>query len=265
MHPRLAIHEICFPEDMPTEAILAWAASHGIASVGLFSQRHKDGWEREIAAVRNSPTRIAYLCHSPMFSLHDPSTWDKSTQKLKATIDAARAMGTSLIYTTTGPTSRLDFEEAVDALCRAIIPARTYAAEHGITLLTETTNPLFRFAHFLHTFQDTVDVAAAAGIGVCLDLHPTWHERGLRQKITSAIDTIGLVQVADQAPRNMALIRDVVGEGVVPIESLLALLFEAGYDGMIDLELIGRPRETMLDDALRSAERLSAILTRIGA
>jgi hypothetical protein len=36
----------------------------------------------------------------------------------------------------------------------------------------------------------------------------------------------------------MALIRDVVGDGIVPIESLLALLFEAGYDGMIDLELI---------------------------
>jgi sugar phosphate isomerase/epimerase len=117
----------------------------------------------------------------------------------------------------------------------------------------------------LHTFQDTVDVAAAAGIGVCLDLHPTWHERGLRQRILSSIAKIDLVQVADQAPRNVTMARDVVGEGIVPIEGLLALLFEAGYDGRVDLELLGRPQATMLDDILRSAERLSTILTRIGA
>jgi sugar phosphate isomerase/epimerase len=265
MHPRLAVHEICFPDDMDTEAILAWAAGHDIPSVGLFSQRHRKGWDREIANVANSTTSIAYLCHSPMFNLDDPSTWDASTQKLKATVDAACAMGTSVVYTTTGPTGRLEFEEAVDALCCAIVPARTYAAARGIKLLTETTYPTFRFAHFLHTFQDTVDVAAAAGIGVCLDLHPTWHERGLRQRILSSIAKIDLVQVADQAPRNMTMARDVVGEGIVPIEGLLALLFEAGYDGRVDLELLGRPQATMLDDILRSAERLSTILTRIGA
>jgi len=265
MHPRIAVHEICFPDNMDTPAILAWAAEHEISSVGLFSKRHRKGWDQAIASVAASSTSIAYLCHSPMFNLEDPSTWDTSTQRLEATIDAACAMGTSLVYTTTGPTGRLEFEAAVEALCHAIVPARTYAASRGIKLLTETTHPLFRFTHFLHTFQDTVDVAAAAGLGVCLDLHTNWHERGLRQKILASIANIDLVQVADQAPSNISLSRDVVGEGIVPIESLLSLLFDAGYDGRIDLELMGRPQATMLDDIRRSAETLSTILTRIGA
>jgi sugar phosphate isomerase/epimerase len=264
MHPRIAVHEVSFPNAMDVDAILAWAAAHEIPNVGLFSLRRRAGWKEAVPKVTTQLTSIAYLCHASMFALDDPASWDASTRALVATIDAAVSMGTSIVYATTGSAGRLAFEDAADALSRAIVPARVYAVSQGVKLLTETANPLFGFTHFLHTFQDTVDVAAAAGLGVCLDLHPTWHERGIRRKIVAAIKKIDLVQVSDHIPRNMTVTRDVIGTGIVPIEALLGTLFEAGYQGKVDLELFGRPQETALEDILRSAERLSEILSRLG-
>jgi sugar phosphate isomerase/epimerase len=264
MHPRIAVHEVSFPSTMNVEAILAWAAAHQIANIGLFSLRRGAGWQEAVAMVPAHPTSVAYLCHASMFTLDDPASWAASTRALVGTIDAAVAMGTPIVYATTGPAGRLDFEGAADALSRAVGPAREYAAKRGVKLLTETANPLFGFTHFLHTFQDTLDVAAAAGLGVCLDLHPTWHERGIGRKIAAAINEIHLVQVSDHVPRNMSVSRDVVGTGIVPIEAILSTLFEAGYDGKVDLELFGRPPETALDDILRSAERLSEMLSHLG-
>jgi sugar phosphate isomerase/epimerase len=265
MHPRISVHEVSFPGTMDVDAILSWAASHGIAAVGLFSLRRRGGWDEAIARVKSYPISIAHLCHASMFILDDPSSWDASTQSLLATIDAAVAMSTSIVYATTGPAGRLDFEGAAEALSKAVIPARDYAASQGVKLLTETSNPLFGFTHFLHTLDDTIQVATDAGLGLCLDLHPTWHERAIRAKIVSAIDQIHLVQVSDYIPRNMTVTRDVVGAGIIPLEALLGTVFDAGYDGLVDLELFGRPQETALADIEKSVENLSEILVRLGA
>jgi sugar phosphate isomerase/epimerase len=265
MHKRIAVHEVSFPAEMDIGAILTWAAQYDIPSIGLFSLRRTNGWGEAVAKVAASPVSVAYLSHASMFTLDDPESWDASTARLKETIDAAKAMGAPMVYGTTGPAGRLDFEEAVEALCRAIVPAREYAAEQGVKLLTETTNPLLGFTHFLHTFRDTVAVAAAAGIGLCLDLHPTWHEPRLRAQFAEVIGQISLVQVSDHVPRNMTVSRDVIGEGIIPIEGLLKTLFDAGYDGPVDLELFGRPSETALQDIQKSTERLTTILNNIGA
>lgn len=265
MHSRIAVHEVSFPDTMDVGAILDWAASHRIANVGLFSLRRQGaGWDQAIAAVASSPVSIAYLCHASMFTLEAPDSWAASSRSLMTTIDAAAAMNSPLVYATTGPAGQLEFDEAVEALTSAIQPALEHARSRGVTLLTETANPLFRFTHFLHSFQDTIDAAAAAGIGLCLDLHPTWHERGIRNKIRTVAGAIKLVQVSDYIPRNMTVARDIVGDGIIPMERLLGTLFEAGYDGVVDLELFGRPKETALNDILRSTENLGAMLRRLG-
>lgn len=249
---------------MDVDAILQWASVHGLKGVGLFSLRRQGNWAAAISSVQASPVSVPYLCHAAMFTLDNPASWDASARAFMDTIDVAKAMGARMVYATTGPAGRLEFDEAVDALSLAIVPVREHAAAQGIKLLTETTNPLMCFTHFLHTFEDTVRVATALDIDVCLDLHPTWHERGIRDKIVAASNKIGLVQVSDHVPRNMTISRDVVGDGIVPIERFLQTIFEAGYNGPVDLELFGRPDETALDDLLRSAEHLTKILHHLG-
>jgi sugar phosphate isomerase/epimerase len=264
LHPSISVHEVCFPATFSVSDILAWAEENGIGHVGLFSLRRGGDWSGAIKDVAASPVNVAYLSHASMFQLDDPESWPASTARLIATIDAAHAMGTPLVYGTTGPAGRLEFEEAVEALSRAIVPVRAYAEDLGVQLLIETTQPNFCFTHFIHSFQDTVDVAEQVGIGICLDLWPTWHERGIRQRIAAVASRVALIQVADHVPRNTSPSRDIVGTGIIPIERLLRTAFDAGYAGLVDLELFGRPDETAADDLLTSARALSNMLDRIG-
>jgi sugar phosphate isomerase/epimerase len=263
VHPSIAVHEVCFPATMNVESILEWAQDNGVHHVGLFSLRRAGDWAPAIRSVLASPVRVAYLSHASMFRLDDPASWAASTAQLIATIDAAKAMGAPMVYATTGPAGSLEFEDAVAALAQAIVPARDHAQNLGVKLLIETTSGQFCFTHFVHSFEDTVDVAAKAGIGVCLDLFATWYERGIRAKIVAAGDRISLVQVSDLIPRNMTASRDVIGEGIVPIERLLRCLFGTGYRGVVDLELFGRPDDTALEDIRKSLRALTVILDDI--
>ncbi len=82
------------------------------------------------------------------------------------------------------------------------------------------------------------------------------------------VDRLALVQISDfelgtlDTPN-----RSVIGDGDIPLERLLGILLDAGYEGYFDLEILG-PRieaEGYLPATRRSLERASEMLGRLGA
>ena len=61
--------------------------------------------------------------------------------------------------------------------------------------------------------------------------------------------------------------RVAVGDGDIPVEQLLGLLVDAGYEGVFELEILGPvvEAEGYRAPILRSLERMSEMLDRIGA
>jgi sugar phosphate isomerase/epimerase len=248
---------------MAFDDVLRWAEREDVGQIGLVSLRHPEGWQDAVSKVRHTSIAVPYLCHARMFTYSDPSSWARSRQRLIATIDAAVEVGADAIYTTTGSAGPLDYVRAVEALTEAVAPVREYAESAGIKLLVETANPFYAGSHFLHTLQDTIDATGAAGLGICLDLHAVWWERELHSKIEASSERIGLVQVSDFVAGNVSTTRDIVGDGMIPIESILSTLLRAGYQLPVDLELAGRPAETALEDILTSIHQLGRILDSI--
>jgi sugar phosphate isomerase/epimerase len=82
------------------------------------------------------------------------------------------------------------------------------------------------------------------------------------------VDMLALVQVSDYEVGTFDTPnRSVIGDGDVPLERLLAIVLDAGYDGLFDLEIIG-PRieaEGHSSATCRSLERLTEMLDRLGA
>jgi sugar phosphate isomerase/epimerase len=265
VHSRIVVNEVCFPA-MPLGEEIGWWHRAGVERVGLASFRRQDGdWLSAARQVHDAGIAIGYLLHAPMYRLDDPSSWPDSTDALIRTVDAAAALGVSTIYTTTGPKGHLTFEEAAQALAKAFAPVHDHAQAAGVTMLVETANPLFAHTHFLHTLADTIAVARQAQLGVCLDVHATWTESSLQARIREAGPLLGLVQVSDFVPGRLSVTRDVLGEGILPIESMVRTVLDTGYQGLFDLELFARPADTALEDTRRSVEWLSDLLERLGA
>jgi sugar phosphate isomerase/epimerase len=187
---------------------------------------------------------------------------------LTEAIEFGGAVGADSVWLTSGTVGSRTWEEAADDFCTRIAPAVSRARDVGIALAIEPTNSLRTDISFVFSLRDSLVLARASGMGVVLELFCCWYERDLADQVSKNVHMLSLVQIADHkiGTRDTPN-RSVIGDGDIPLERLIAMLLDAGYEGMFDLELIG-PRieaEGYLSATRRSLERASEMLDRLGA
>ncbi|MDE2405848.1 MAG: sugar phosphate isomerase/epimerase [Sphingomonadales bacterium] len=269
MHPRVCLHQVGFLSE-PTPAFLDFCRAIGVAHTTL-ANPHMLGptaLDDTLAALRKGGVQATNLTQP--FARYPDLEHDtgEAADRLNAAIDAAAVLGCHHLYIVSGPRGRLDWEQAAERLAELLVPCRHHAVRQNVTLSIETANLLNADIHFTHTLDDTIRAAEIAGIGVTLDLGACWFEGDLRAKFRRAMPLVRLVQLNDYVPGDRSTpCRAVPGDGVVPLERLIADLLDGGYDGVFDLELTGPRIEAEGHRAAfqRAAENLSEILTRLGA
>ncbi|MEU7815170.1 sugar phosphate isomerase/epimerase [Pseudonocardia sp. NPDC049154] len=238
--PRLSATALAFPPRPVAQDIAAFAEA-GVPSIGVAEWRlEEQGWDSELAVLKDSPVPVAYLLAPSFFTLEDPSRWPAERERLLRVASAARDVGANLVYGTTGPAGSLSFEAATEAFAEAAAPVVEAAADLGVTICFETTNQLRQELGFTYTFRDQVVVSEASGMPICLDLAWTWRERGLVELVAANADRIAMMQVSDYIPPSTSMPdRAVPGDGIVPLKALLAGIHAAGFRGLVDVELLG--------------------------
>jgi sugar phosphate isomerase/epimerase len=263
-HARICVSDVCFGEASPVEDDLAALARAGIRRAGIRADKLD---ARGLQLVRRSGVVVEYLNHRGFFTLDRPARGPAELARARRTVDAARALGATFIYGTTGGSGGMLAEEAGAAIARAFPDLIAYGAERGVAIAVEPSNPQFGGVNAIHGLGDAIAVAAPIGLKLCVDVHACWTERGLRDSIRRAAGEIVLVQVADFRPDRISLVRHPVGDGVIPLERILGWVLEDGYGGAFDVELFGYADSgEPLDAGLaRSVDRLAAMLDRLGA
>jgi len=121
---------------------------------------------------------------------------------------------------------------------------------------------------FVFWQRDAMDLARQAGTKVMLDFQSCWYERDLQSVVRDNIDLIHMVQLSDYiVGTSQTGDRAVPGDGDIPLEYLVEMVLEAGFEGMFDLELMG-PRiedEGYASVIRRAVDRSSELLERVGA
>jgi sugar phosphate isomerase/epimerase len=167
-----------------------------------------------------------------------------------------------------GATPTRAWDDSVDLFCEMIAPAVSRGEELGVPVLLEPTNPLRVDISFVFWQRDAMDLARAAGTKVMLDFQSCWYERGLEQVVRENIDLVEITQLSDFVIGTTETGNRVVpGDGDIPLERLVALVLDAGFEGSFDLEVFG-PRveeEGYPSSVRRAVERASELLDRVGA
>ncbi len=265
MHDRVSVNAICFPGE-PLEKVMGYwreLAPHRVSLVSQFLARESLASTKALLGATDYQIETVTHLFSPRAPLSDRAGWDVARKHLAEIITGAEAVGAKSIYMLTGARGPLIWEAAAEAFAEAIAPCVRQAKEAGVALLTEPASPSYADLHIAHSLKDTVLLAETADIGVSIDLFPCWAEAGLQETIIRALPRCGLVQVGDYVLGDRgAPCRAVVGEGDLPIERMLGWIFDAGYKGAIDLELLG-PRIDQagwVEAARRSANKVGEIL-----
>ncbi len=251
MHPRISVNEEC-AGPMAFSGEIGFWKELGVDTIGAISPKLEAiGWDT--AMVTGTGLRV--------------STIGTEQRVLGEAIDFAAAVGADSVWFTSGSIGSRTWEEAADDFCERIAPATTRAKKLGVALAVEPTNPLRTDISFVFNLRDSLALARAAGIGVVLEMACCWYERGFEELARENVDMVKLVQISDyrigtfDTPN-----RSVIGDGDIPLERLIAMVLDAGYQGLFDLELIG-PRieaEGYLSATRRSLERATEMLDRLG-
>jgi len=270
MHPRVCLHQVIYMEESTT-AFIELCRAIGVPNMTLATPlvlQQPGGVEAVQRSLASGDPRVAVVNHP--FALFPNLEQDRGAalEKLLQAIDLSVSLRAKSIYLLTGGRGSLSWEQAADRFIKLVEPGRNSAREKGITLMLENASPFNIDIHITHTLADTILLAEMSGLDVCIDLQPCFGEAGLPQLFRRALPITGLVQVSDYVLGDrVAPCRAVPGDGVVPLERLIGDLLDAGYQGLFDLELVG-PRisdEGGAAAAKRAAERLSEILTKLGA
>jgi sugar phosphate isomerase/epimerase len=269
MHPRVSLHQVGFMSES-IAAFVQFARNLGAAQMTLASPLllSPAAPEEARAALAAGGPRAATLAHA--FALQPDLERDTggAAALLSATIEAAPSLGTSHVYMVTGARGALDWEASAARFAALIAPCRKQAEAQGLALSVETANLLNADIHIAHTLDDTIRLAELAGIGVTIDLGACWFEGDLAGKFRRALPLTRLVQVSDYVLGDRTTpCRAVPGDGAVPLERIIGLLLDLGYEGLFDLELSGPRIEAEGHRAAfqRGAEALSELLVKLGA
>jgi sugar phosphate isomerase/epimerase len=261
---RISINGVCF-SGQSLQDDLSFCDEHGLSYLTVpMSKVDEAGPEASRSAIRRSAVTVDTTLLPSLFTLEDESVWPSETRRIIDAIDFAANIGASAIYTTTGPAGRMAWEDATNALARALRPALDYAASRDVMLLVESTPPMYAHFGFVFHLDEVVELTRRTGLGLVIDVFGVYHERHLLQTIREAAGEIRLVQVSDYVPGQLSPdnSRAVPGDGVVPLPDILRTVLDTGYGGLFDIETFG-PRieqEGASDAVLRGAQFLSGVL-----
>jgi sugar phosphate isomerase/epimerase len=270
-HPRLSVNCISsFGQSLEADVEL-WREL-GVGYVALILPKVEEmGWDAARDLINGAGLRVSTM-FGPTYRRLDA---DRATgwfaEDMQGTVDTvefAASVGAESVYVCSGAAPTFTWAQAADAFAELVAPAVARGAALGVPLLVEPTNPLRLDVSFVFWQRDAMDLARHAGTKVMLDLQSSWYERGLEEVVRSNIDLVGLTQISDYVIGTAATgDRAVPGDGDIPLERLLAMVLDAGFQGSFDLEVMG-PRveaEGYRSSVRRCVERASELLDRFGA
>lgn len=240
MHPRLSLHPLA-AADQTLEEDLALCERLGLRRLSL--SMHKLAG-RDLGAaldrVQRSGLAIDFVIPSqPGFMLAEPGGWPATAACLIAAMDVAAAVGARAVFTTGGSGQGMAYEDAAAAFARAIDPLIGELGRRNLRLFLEPVRTQFAHAGFVHSFSDAVGVARSLGIEIAFDVAHCWWEPGLVALLRRERGLIGTIQLADLDFSGPITARVNLGDGHLPIGSLLEAAVAPDYEGSFDLELIG--------------------------
>ena len=191
-------------------------------------------------------------------------TDDDADAALRADLTSAAAIGAPVMIVSTGPAASRTSSEADDCLVGRLNRVTPLARELGVVMGLEPVHPFLDRAAYIHTLRHAGElVRRTQNVGIALDVVHVYWDRFALDDISALSEAICIVHLGNLSQE--ALIerrwgRAAVDNGVVPVETILRAVHQAGYRGYVEDEtLIRAERAACLDGVRRTREWFEAL------
>ncbi len=251
-----------------------YAAAQDVAGVELLDIFWSDA-EREIPLVKEriaaAGMEVAVYSISNNFIQPDTSARAQELADLKRGVDVALELGTDILRVFSGSAREgVSQAQGTDWILEGLSAGAAYAATHGVTLALENHG---KFAGRSNQVRAIIDAVASPALRVNLDTgnflpvgqNPTEAAEDLADLVVLAHLKDMRRAVGDEAshvfadPDGQLLTGSVIGDGLVDLAAIRAVMDAAGYDGWWSLEYEGA-EEPLAEGVPRSLANARTLL-----
>ena len=206
-------------------------------------------WRHKLAPgaaqkIRAAGLRVSSLCRGGFFPASDRADRAERERDNRAAVEQAAELGTEVLVLVCGPARDGDLRGARRQVLEGIEALVPHAAEHGVRLGIEPLHPMMIAERsVVVTLAQALELAERfdpASVGVVIDAYHVWWDPELERLVERAAGRILGYHVSDWLSPTPDLLagRGMMGDGVIDLPRIRALVEAAGYAGPIEVEVI---------------------------
>lgn len=203
------------------------------------------GPERAGKLVRAHGMTVTGLCRGGMFTAADAAGRRAALDDNRRAIEEAAAIGAQCLVLVVGglPKGSRDIAGARRQVHEALHALLPYARASGVPLAIEPLHPMYAADRAcVNTLAQANDLCAelGEGAGVVVDTYHVWWDPDLEKEIARAGKNILAYHVNDWLvpTADLLLDRGMMGDGVIDLRVIRAMVERAGYRGHCEVEIL---------------------------
>ena len=228
------------------EQLIAGCARAGLSAISPWRDIVQAcGVERAGKLIRGHGMTVTGLCRGGMFPAADDAGRRAALDDNRRAVDEAAAISARCLILVVGglPKGSRDIVDARKQVRDALEALLPYARQAGVPLAIEPLHPMFAADRAcVNTLKQANDLCdqLGDGAGVAVDVYHVWWDPELAREIARAGRRILAYHVNDWLvpTTDLLLDRGMMGDGVIDLRAIRAMVEAAGYRGHCEVEIL---------------------------
>ncbi len=244
---QLCLHQVTVLTRWTLPQFIAGVVRHRIGSIAVWRDALAACGTAEAARmIKGEGLEVTSLCAAGLITMCDPKETANAMDTLRRAIDETAAIGAKSLMFVAGGVDPID-KSPQAARARALERLSTltsHARAAGIKIAIEPLHPMTcatrSVISSLGIANDWCDALAAEDIyGIAVDTYAVWWDPNLETELKRAGKRICAFHVNDWLPdtRDLRLDRGMMGDGLIDIRGIRAMVEAAGYTGPREVEI----------------------------
>jgi sugar phosphate isomerase/epimerase len=242
---KLCIHTIT-TKNWSLETAIEKYLEKGIGGISVW-RNYLEG--RELRQTRSlldgSGLKVVSLVRGGFFTGITQKERLEAIKDNKIAIEEAASIGTDLVVLVCGASPGQTLDESRNQIKRGIEQILTHAEDHKVRLAIEPLHPMYADTRSaINTMAQANEMAEffdSKYIGVAVDVYHIWWDEHLESQIwrcgkNNNLFAFHLCDWRDPT-RNMLNDRAIMGDGVIPLQDIINMVKEAGFNGFNEVEI----------------------------
>jgi sugar phosphate isomerase/epimerase len=223
---------------------------HGVTAISPWrDQVAAIGLREAVRIVKANGLRVTGLCRGGMFPAETPDGRQAAIDDNLRAIDEAAALSAECLVLVVGglPGSSKDIAGAREMVADGIAAMLPHARASGVPLAIEPLHPMYAADRAcVNTLDQALDLCEqlGEGVGVAIDVYHVWWDPNLAAAVARAgrMGRILAHHICDWLvpTTDLLLDRGMMGDGVIDLRVIRAMIEAAGYFGPQEVEIFSR-------------------------